>query len=293
MGPQKNNEGDGAATAARIIVAAVAGGMVIALFTDAMAARPVKPVTVVPQPSFMDQLATYVTTRWAKADRWTNGSPFDNAWRADHVLHDTAGSTMTLRLSNRAFLGEAYSSGEYRTKGFYGYGCYEARFRPIAQPGIVTSFFTFAGPYDNGGNGRHNEIDIEFLGRDTRSVQFNFWTNDDTYGSHNERVLTLGFDAATESHNYGFRWTAVGLEWYVDGQIVDSFYETPLTKTPKASESLHKIMMNVWPVDATAAGWAGTFVYQGLREAKYEWVRYDSNSATCSFTFPTQVPRGA
>jgi hypothetical protein len=31
----------------------------------------------------------------------------------------------------------------------------------------VSAFFTFAGPYDNGGNGRHNEIDVEFLGYDT------------------------------------------------------------------------------------------------------------------------------
>jgi len=105
--------------------------------------------------------------------------------------------------------------------GFYGYGCYEARFRPISRPGVVTSFFTFAGPYDNGGNGRQIH-----------------W------------VPSTGTDP-----------------------------------TPKAAESLHKIMMNVWPVDSTASGWAGTFVYPvSPLQAKYEWVRYDA-SPGCAFSF--------
>jgi hypothetical protein len=136
------------------------------------------------QKSFVDQLDAYDTRRWTKADGWVNGSPFANAWRADHVTFQ-AGS-MHLVLSSQAYLGMAYSSGELRTKGFYGYGCYEARFKPVKRAGVVTSFFTFAGPFDNGGNGRHNEIDIEFVGDDTEAVQLNFWANDDRYISRNE-----------------------------------------------------------------------------------------------------------
>jgi endo-1,3-1,4-beta-glycanase ExoK len=274
----------------RAIVATVAGGLVIAMFSEALAARRGNTPAVVPLGSFVDQLGTYDTQRWIKANRWANGSPFDNAWRADHVIHDGTAGVMSLRLSNRAYLGQPYSSGEYRTRGFYGYGCYEARFRPVGQPGVVTSFFTFAGPYDNGGNGRHNEIDVEFLGKDTTIVQFNFWTNDDAYGSHNERVLQLGFDAADAAHNYGFRWFDGGLEWYVDGNRVDSFLDTDVVRTPKPSESYQKIMMNVWPVDDTAAGWAGTFRYEGARTAQYEWVRYDA-SPDCGFTEPAATPK--
>jgi beta-glucanase (GH16 family) len=225
-----------------------------------------------------------------KADGWANGSPFANAWRADHVDHVAVDDAMHIQLSNVADLGLPYSSGEYRTKGFHGYGCYEARFKPIGQPGVVTSFFTFAGPYDNGGNGRHNEIDIEFLGYDTTRVQFNFWTNDDRYLSHNEYVLGLGFDASEGFHNYGFRWFAGGIEWYVDGQLVYSFADSRRVKTPKPSDSYQKIMMNVWPVDETAAGWAGTFQYEDLRVAQYQWVRYD-RSSTCDFTYGNEEPR--
>ena len=287
---QGTGSGNRSTLVSRAIVATVAGGLVVAMFSEALAARRGTTPAVVPLGSFVDQLGTYDRQRWIKADRWTNGSPFDNAWRADHVIHDGAAGIMSLRLSNRAYLGQPYSSGEYRTRGFHGYGCYEARFRPIGQPGVVTSFFTFAGPYDNGGNGRHNEIDVEFLGKDTTMVQFNFWTNDDAYGSHNERVLQLGFDAADAAHNYGFRWFDGGLEWYVDGNLVDSFYDTEAVRTPKPSDSYQKIMMNVWPVDDTASGWAGTFSYEGVRNATYEWVRYDA-SPDCGFTGPTASPQ--
>ena len=281
--------GDRSTLVARAIVATVVSGLVVAVYSEALAARRGNTPIVVPLGSFLDQLGTYDTQRWMKADRWTNGSPFDNAWRADHVLHDGSAGLMTIRLSNRAYLGQPYSSGEYRTRGFHGYGCYEARFKPIRQAGVVTSFFTFAGPYDNGGNGKHNEIDVEFLGKDTGSVQFNFWTNDDAYGSHNEYVVQLGFDASLAPHNYGFRWLEGGIEWYVDGTRVYSFYDTALTRTPKQSDSYQKIMMNVWPVDSTAAGWAGTFKYEGVRTAQYEWVRYDS-SPQCGFTSRTAAP---
>ena len=287
---QGTGSGNRSTLVSRAIVAIVAGGLVVAMFSEALAARRGNTPAVVPLGSFVDQLGTYDTQRWMKADRWTNGSPFDNAWRADHVVHDGTAGIMSLRLSNRAYLGQPYSSGEYRTRGFHGYGCYEARFRPVRQSGVVTSFFTFAGPYDNGGNGRHNEIDVEFLGYDTTRVQFNFWSNDDTYASHNERTVDLGFDASIAAHNYGFRWFEGGLEWYVDGNLVDSFVDTDVIRTPKPSDSYQKIMMNVWPVDATASGWAGTFTYEGARTAQYEWVRYDA-SPTCGFTYPAATPK--
>ncbi|HSJ05644.1 MAG TPA: family 16 glycosylhydrolase [Longimicrobiales bacterium] len=255
-------------------------------FAAAPGRKPVKPPPE--QNSFVDHLDTYDTSRWLKADGWKNGSPFDNAWRADHVVF--AGGRMTLLLDDQPALGEPYSSGHYQTLGFHGYGCYEASMRPVAHPGVVTSFFTFAGPYDNGGNGRHNEIDVEFLGNrfhaDQTWVQFNFYTNDDTYASRNEYLHPLGFDAAAGFHRYGFRWTSSGIAWYVDGQQVYAVPNSPANPTPSAAESLQKIMMNVWPVDATASAWAGTFVYPGEPlTAEYQWVRFVRGEG-CTFDNP-------
>lgn len=48
--------------------------------------------------------------------------------------------------------------------------------KPIAVSGIITSLFTYTGRYDGiqGSEPNHNEIDIEFEGKDTTTVQFNY-----------------------------------------------------------------------------------------------------------------------
>jgi beta-glucanase (GH16 family) len=237
------------------------------------------------QTSFTDHLSGFDTSRWMKADGWTNGSPFDNAWLAGHITF--AAGLMDIRLDDQAALGEPYSSGNYQSTGFYGYGCYEASFRPVAGSGVVSSFFTYAGPFDNGGNGQHNEIDIEFLGYDTRFMQINFWTNG--IGGH-EAVVDLGFNAAQNLHHYGFKWTASGIEWYVDKVLVHAVQDSAAAPIPKAAESLQKIMMNVWPVDATASAWAGTFTDPGFPlHGVYDWVRYTAGE-NCVIADPPVPP---
>ena len=69
----------------------------------------------------------------------------------------------------------------------------------------------------------------------------------------------LGFDASKDFHVYGFKWTGDGIEWYVDGTLAYSVEDSPDNPTPKATDSLQKIMMNLWPVDESAADWAGEF----------------------------------
>jgi beta-glucanase (GH16 family) len=241
---------------------------------------------------FTDHFDGYDATRWSKADGWKNGSPFDNAWSADHVT--VAGGRLDLRLDDMAQLAEPYTSGELRTSGYYGYGCYEASFKPIPVPGVVTSLFTFAGPYDNGGNGKHNEIDIEFLGNQlvglSPRVQLNFWANDDAYASRNEALVDLWFDPTQDYHRYGFKWTAGGIEWFIDGQLVHAAFDKATNPTPKATESLQKIMVNAWPVDETAVLWAGRFQYPGTPlHASYEWARHIAG-ADCSLLDPPQDP---
>jgi beta-glucanase (GH16 family) len=248
--------------------------LLLAVFTGITTAAPVA------QLSFKDDLTTFDTARWMRADGWTNGAPFDNAWKADHLT--TASSLMSIRLDNVTALGKPYTSGQYQTSGYHGYGCYETRMRPVSAAGVVSSFFTFAGPYDNGGNGRHNEIDIEFVGSNTRRFQANFWTNDDTYAGGNEHLVDLPFDAAQGLHQYAFKWTSTGIEWFVDGVSVYKVLDSALKPTPKAGDSLHKIMVNLWPVDSTAAGWAGSFVYPGTPlSSTYDWIKYTAGE-TCT-----------
>jgi beta-glucanase (GH16 family) len=226
-------------------------------------------------PSFSDNLTIYDTSLWSKADGWANGSPFDNGWSASAIQFGTEG--MAIELSDTPNNGEPYTSGELRTTEFYGYGCYEVGMKPVPESGVITAFFTFAGPYDTprGGNGKHNEIDIEFLGYDTTIVQVNYWTNDDAYSNGQEHIVSLGFDAADDFHDYAIKWDSTGIIWYVDEVQVHAVVDSPNYPTPKITDSTHKIMMNMWAVDETASGWAGSFDYPGAPlTAAYDWVQF-------------------
>jgi len=98
-------------------------------------------------------------------------------------------------------------------------------------------------------------------------------------------------------HSYGFKWTSTGITWYVDGVAVYTVTDSPGDPTPKVSDSLHKIMMNLWPVDSTASAWAGTFVYPGTPlAATYDWLRYtageDCTIGSTPPPEPTPTPGG-
>lgn len=279
----------------RVLALVAATALATTVSFSAAAGRPTK--APVAQDGFVDLLNSFDSARWQKSDRWTNGAPFDNAWDAGHVL--LRDGLLELVLDDAGLLGKPYASGEYRTKGYYGYGCYEASMKPVARSGVITSFFTFAGPFDNGGNGQHNEIDIEFVGdfvfddgqgSRTSWVQFNYWTNDDAYASRNELPAQLDFDASADFHRYGFKWSSTGIEWYVDGQPVASAPDSPARPTPKEADSLQKIAMNLWPVDSSAAGWAGAFAYPGTPlRAQYQWVRYERGEG-CAIADPPNDP---
>lgn len=63
-------------------------------------------------------------------------------------------------------------------------------------------------------------------------MQFNFYTNDDDYASRNEYLHCLPFDASADFHDYAFKWTPEGIEWYVDGaplySVPDSLTHTAI-----------------------------------------------------------------
>lgn len=168
-----------------------------------------------------------------KADGWSNGAMFSNCtWRAQNV--NFSNGSLLLSITNDPYGATPYAGGEYRTKEFLGYGMYDVRMKPIKNNGVVSSFFTYTGPTD--GN-QWDEIDIEFLGKDTTKVQFNYYTNG--VGNH-EYVYDLGFDASEGYHIYGFLWERGRIAWCVDGNAV-------YTATENIPTTPGKIMMNAWP----------------------------------------------
>jgi len=76
----------------------------------------------------------------------------------------------------------------------------------------------------------------------------------------------------------------------VDGGLAYSIEDSETNPTPKATDSLQKIMMNLWPVDQSAAAWAGTFDYQGPLNAEYQWVRFTRGEDCEMGLSPEQSP---
>ncbi|MDC7122624.1 glycoside hydrolase family 16 protein [Cellulomonas fimi] len=216
--------------------------------------------------SFDDDLSWYDTGRWHKADGWTNGGMFDVGWRADHAWH--SGGVLGLNLDTTpcpsGCSGRPYAGAEVRSNDLYSYGRFEVRMKAAAGSGTVTSFFTYTGPSDGQ---PWDEIDVEILGRNTRQLQTNYFT--DGVGGH-ETVIDLGFDAAAAYHQYAIEWWDGGtINWFVDGRLVhqEDGSRGPLPTRPQ------RIMMNFWP-GVGVDDWLGPFRYEGQRTATYDWVRY-------------------
>lgn len=208
---------------------------------------------------FKDPLIELNSDLFERSHHWSNGFPFMNRWEEGAVGFSKDGMNIELRDEPKSNEKYKYRSGELRSRHFYGYGCYSIEMKPISFPGIVSSFFLFSGRHDKyeGSNGKHNEIDIEFLGKNTETVQFNFWTNDDDYSSYNSVLIPLGFDASKEFHEYSILWKKEKIQWFVDGEMRYEVKQTKDKPIPSTADSRLKIMANVWPVNDKLSSWAG------------------------------------
>jgi beta-glucanase (GH16 family) len=217
---------------------------------------------------FRDDFESFDTTRWHKADGWTNGDPFDAWWQADNASF--SGGVLSLQLDDEGCPGGCggvdYASGEYRSNGHYSYGVYTVRMKAVAQEGVVSTFFIYTGPSE--GN-PWDEIDIEITGRNPYQMQTNYFT--DGVGDH-EYQIDLGFDSSADFHTYSIEWMPDTIRWYVDGSLAhtEDGSRGTLPSTPG------RIMLNFWPGADSINIWLGDFVYDGPIQAKYDWVSYEA-----------------
>lgn len=233
---------------------------VTSVATTESAAEDAAPV-VIPEGHAYAEFTKGMPEGWECADGWTNGSMFNVTWRKRNVNFNDGRMQLTISNDLTPSVDIPYAGGEFRSREFYGYGRYEVCMKPIKNDGVVSSFFTYTGPSDNN---PWDEIDIEFLGKDTTIVQFNYFT--DSRGNH-EYIHDLGFDAAEDFHTYAFEWHEDKIVWFVDGVEVYSATENiPVTKS--------KIMMNSW-CGKGVDGWLNSFDDTNIPlTAEYEWVRF-------------------
>lgn len=191
------------------------------------------------------------------ANGYSNGGMFNCYWSntCAQINDSTLNMTVKKDTNNNP---TGYLGAEYRTDKVYSYGYYEVCMKPAKGSGLVSSFFTYTN------NPRWDEIDIEFLGKDTTKVQFNYYI--DGVGGH-EKLYDLGFDASSEFHVYGFDWKSNSITWYVDGKAV-------YTATESIPEYPQQIMMNVWNCTGIDE-WTGPLDESALpATASYKWVAY-------------------
>lgn len=142
-----------------------------------------------------------------------------------------------------------YLGGELRSNREFKYGFFGAYLKPSNVKGTVSTFFLYTGPTD--GN-PHDEIDVEFLGKDTTRVQFNYYSGND---QGHEHWYNLGFDASEDYHHYGFYYDSDEIIWYID--FVPVFRYAGI----KAPSHGMKLFNNFWKASSgnrNATGWAGS-----------------------------------
>lgn len=246
-----------------------------------------------------------------ESDGWSNGDVFNVVWKSHNVQY--ADGVMKLGITEEkatAWLNDQevefdYTAGEARSQNYYHYGDYVVSMKPSANPGTASTFFLCTGPYDvkriEGEDGTvvevanpHDEIDIEFLGKDTTHVQFNFFVNG---VGGNEYMFDLGFDASEEFHEYGFRWLPDSITWFVDGEPV---YKVTTDKTVKEGKNVRivdvlpqtagRMLGNYWCGNERAWAWMGR--YDGNVNddgCEYQWIATSAEGAPLNPPAPPVV----
>ena len=208
------------------------------------------------------------------SDGWSNGQPFNAVWTKDNITYSDGKMKLSIQDKEAEADGVTYphTAGESRTHKLYGYGDFEVRMKPSNVVGSVSTFFTYTDKWNkvDGVENKHDEIDIEFLGKDTRKVQFNYFVGGQ--GNH-EYMYDLGFDASEEFHNYGFRWAKNAITWFVDGNPV---YQVRNDNADALPSQNGRILCSYWP--SSLASWSGTYQGPSDKTCEYEWIKSSGNT---------------
>ncbi|UWQ21586.1 family 16 glycosylhydrolase [Jannaschia sp. W003] len=150
---------------------------------------------------------------WYLAD-YDMGPKFVTGWRDEQVLDDGPGRIALALDPAPEDDTKPFAGAELRRSDGHHFGAYEAILRPGRGDGLVSAFFTYTGPPFGD---PHEEIDFEFLGRETSSVWINVFTKGEKMGG---RLVPLGFDAAAAPHLYRMEWRPDEIVWFAAGEEI-------------------------------------------------------------------------
>jgi endo-1,3-1,4-beta-glycanase ExoK len=149
------------------------------------------------------------------------------------------------------------------------YGKLEASIRFSPGSAVVSSLVLIYTPWPPDD---WNEIDIEFLGKNTQDIQFNHMVNippADPETGHIQfpHLAALDFDATEDFHTYTIEWVPEEVRFFVDGTLM-------YTATEEVSYLTlpQNILMTIWASDAP--GWAGPVDdTTSPTSVTYDWIK--------------------
>jgi endo-1,3-1,4-beta-glycanase ExoK len=219
--------------------------------------------------------------RWFKSDFYypNSGHP---AWTKDMVHFKPNRLELEVRRQKVAY--KNITGGEYQRLGFYHYGRFEVVMRAAPGSGTVSAMFT----HTHGQFGDpHDEIDIEFLGKDLTEMHANYFTNGRAHGGI---YIPLGFDASKETHLYAFEWEPDEIRWYVDDRLVH-------TATPEdmaIPQAPGRLIVHAWSGAPEQYDWHGEPTFKNGTRARFYCLSYQApgdRTPQCSDSFKSTKRR--
>jgi beta-glucanase (GH16 family)/cellulose synthase/poly-beta-1,6-N-acetylglucosamine synthase-like glycosyltransferase len=193
-----------------------------------------------------DTLNTIDPTYWDRMDTtfFCNQAVFS----PNNIVQMPEGG-VKLNIERQAAQDRAYTAADLTTKdtpeAHFKFGRFETVFKPTKEPGVVSSFFLYRfDPWQ--------EIDAEFLGKDTTKILLNVFYNPGqpgdlyNYGLRGTPVvIDLGFDASLEFHRYAIEWEPDEIRWFVDDKLIHVRRTGLPTPIPQLPMRFH---VNTWPI---------------------------------------------
>ena len=185
---------------------------------------------------------------------------FDTDWRADQVRADLG---LEMILTPKSEGENRFNGASVRRHAPTGYGRYEVVMQPSRGEGFVTGFFTYTGPHYGT---QHDEIDIEFLGKNTRQIHIATFVD----GKLWNKFVDLGFDAADAPRAYSFEWRENGVRWFVGDRLL---FERRKIDGLIPSEK-GRLFANIWAGDPSIKVWSGLADPAGHGLAKVNEIKF-------------------
>jgi len=187
--------------------------------------------------------------RWREGDQlledvwFMRGDTFPSNMAIFRPSNITTEKTINLSLRPEKSLVRDFSAAALAARAPFLYGSFSASLRPAKGSGIITGLFLHR-------SGPRQEIDIEFLGKDTTKMLVNVFYNPGAVGTKLEygyrgtpTEIELGFDAADAFHIYEIEWRPEVITWKVDGKIV--YQRRQWGPTPIPDRPL-EFNINIW-----------------------------------------------